>query len=768
MDESFMTVGKSVRRIDAVEKVTGKAKYAPDIRLENMLHAKLLRSPYAHARVKHIDTSRAEKLPGVKSIATIEEVPKVIEYWFFLRTEKKSREMFLRDNVVRFIGDPVLAIAAEDEETAEEALSLVQVDYEPLVALLDPFEAMKEEKIKIHSRGNIAFQVTKTYGDIEKGFRDAEIVIENTYRTSKQKHATLEPIGTCIADYNVNGKLTVYSSTQLPNWSQMYLSGALGLPVNKVRIIKPPTGGAFGGRCGLIHGLEVMSCWLSRKAKRPVRMSFTREEDFIGTETRDPMTLKMKTGATQDGILVANDIEIISDIGGYGTHYIGVIADCLSTGVGLYRIPNVRFAGTAVFTNKSLAGAFRGYGNPQMNFAQESQMDILAEKLGIDPVEFRLRNYRGLGEIDPVFDDEIRSDGLKECLEKGAKSFGWHEKRNREPSRETRKRGAGMSVMLHGTGAAGALPDPASAIVIINADGSVNLVTAASDDGQGNRTVLTQIASEVLGVEFEKISVSEPDTDVTPLDGGTHGSRQTYCGGLAVKKAATEARKKLLDFASKEIGVSADQLQIRESTIFELKNPSNRIAVGNLMRKVQIGDMSICQQVIGSASGVAPAMPGYYGACFAEVEVDTETGEVRVLKLTAAYDVGKAINPELVKGQITGGGVMGIGWALTEELLIKDGRMLNSNFADYRLLRSCDAPEIEPIIVESNEPTGPFGAKGVGEGSMVCVASAIANAIYNAIGVRMKELCITPEKILQALSESKGENLFKQTLIKDA
>ena len=756
MDESFLTVGKSVRRIDAVEKVTGNAKYAPDIRLENMLHAKLLRSPHAHARVKHIDTFRAEKLPGVRGIATIEDVPKVVEYWFFLRTEKKSREMFLRDNVVRFIGDPVLAIAAEDEETAEEALSLVEVEYEPLPVLLDPFEAIKEENIKIHRRGNIAFQVTKTYGDIEKGFREAEIIIENTYRTSKQKHASLEPIGTVVADYKANGKLTVYSSTQLPHWSQVYLSSALGLPMNKVRIIKPPTGGAFGARCGLIHGLEVMSAWLSRKTNRPVRMSFNREEDFIATETRHPMTIKMKTGATQDGILVANDIEIISDVGGYGTQYIGVIADCLSTGVGLYQIPNVRFAGTAVFTNKSLSGAFRGYGNPQMNFAQESQMDILAEKLDMDPLEFRLRNYRGLGEIDPVFNDEIRSNGLKECLEKGAKSFGWQEKRKRELSRETKKRGAGMSVMLHGTGAAGALPDPASAIVMINVDGSVNLITAASDDGQGNRTVLAQIASEVLGIEFEQISVSEPDTDVTPLDGGTHGSRQTYSGGLAVKQAATEARKKLLDFASKELSVSADQLDTHGGVISDLNNPNNRIALSNLMRKVQIGDMSNCQQVIGMASGVAPAMPGYYGACFAEVEVDTETGEVRVLKLTAAYDVGRAINPELVKGQITGGGVMGIGWALTEELLIKDGRILNGNFADYRLLRACDVPELESIIIESNEPTGPFGAKGVGEGSMVCVASAIANAIYNAVGVRMNELCITQEKILQALSKKRG------------
>jgi xanthine dehydrogenase molybdenum-binding subunit len=433
MSESFSTVGRSVPLIDVVEKVKGRAKYAADIRLEGMLHAKLLRSPHAHARVKKIDASGAKRLPGVRGVVTIEEVPKVVEYWFFLRTEKKKKEMFLRDNVVRFVGDPVLAVAAADEATAEEALSLVEVEYEPLPALEDPFASIQEKEIRIHQRGNIAFQVEKTYGDIDQGFRNADLVVENTYRTSKQKHAAIEPIGTCVAHYQGNGKLVVYSSTQLPHWSRMYLAGALGLPLNRVRIIKPCTGGAFGGRCGLIHGLEVMCCWLSRQTAEPVRMSFSREEDFIGTESRHPMTIRMKTGVTMDGDLVANDISITADVGGYGTHYIGVMADCLSTGVGLYRIPDVRFAATAAFTNKSLTGAFRGYGNPQMNFAQESQMDILAEKLGMDPLRFRLRNYRGLGETDPVFNDEIRSCGLEECLEKGAASIRWEEKRAKGP-----------------------------------------------------------------------------------------------------------------------------------------------------------------------------------------------------------------------------------------------------------------------------------------------------------------------------------------------
>jgi len=752
MPESHIAVGKSLQRIDGVDKVTGSAKYAADIKLGNMLHAKLLRSPHAHARVKHIDTSVAQKLTGVRAFATIFEVPKVIEYWFSLRTEEKKKQMFLCDNVVRFVGDPVLAVAADDQQTLDQALSLVKVEYESLPALHDPFKAMEETDVKIHSRGNVAFKVKKVYGDIHQGFNNADIVIDNTYRTSKQKHAALEPFGTCVAHYQANGKLTVYSSTQLPHWSRHYLAGALELPLNRVRVIKPHTGGSFGGRCGLIHGLEVMCAWLSRRTGRPVRMAFTREEDFMATETRHPMTIRMKTGATRGGIVTANEVEIVSDVGGYGTHYVGVIADCLSTGVGLYKILNYSFSATAVFTNKSLCGALRGYGNPQMNFAQESQMDIIAEKLRMDPLELRLKNYRRLGEIDPVLKEEIRSNGLQECLEKGAKASGWQKKRRPTPIKGTRKRGIGLSVMLHGTGAGKALPDPAAATVMINADGSVNLVTAAADEGQGNRTVLAQIAAETLGIDFDKISVSETDTETTPLDCGTHGSRQAYSGGLAVKAAATEARKKLFAYAKKELGIHAAQLRIKAGRIFEAENPANKILIGDLMRKTQIEDMSVCEQVIGSAAGVAPAMPGYYGAIFAEVEVDIETGEVKVLKLTTAFDVGRAINPGLVEGQITGGAVMGMGFALTENLLLNDGQILNGSFADYRLLRACDVPEIVPIIVESNEPTGPYGAKGIGEGCMVNVASAISNAICHATGVRLTDLCMTPESILQGLT----------------
>ncbi len=750
MTEILTTIGKSFQRIDGVDKVTGAAKFAPDLRFDKMLYAGLVRSPHAHAKVIRIHSDEALKLSGVKAMATIFEVPKVIQYWFFLRTDKKKKEMFLHDDIVRFKGDPVLAIAAVDEKTLEKALSLVKVDYEPLRAIHDPEKALKETSVRLHKKGNIAFKVQKEFGSVENGFNASDVIIETTYHTSKQKHASIEPIGTCIASFESNGRLTVHSSTQLPHWSQHYLAEAMDLPLNRVRVIKPYTGGAFGGRCGLIHGLELMCSVLSKKTLQPVRMCFSREEDFNATESRHPMIIRMKTGASRDGILLANEAKILSDTGAYGTHYIGVLADCLSTGVGLYNIPNYKFSGTAVYTNTSMAGALRGYGNPQMNFAQESQMDILADKLGMDPLAFRLKNYRKAGEMDPVLNERILSNGLALCLEKGAAASGWKEKRTRIQNSSIKK-GIGLSIMLHGTGAARALPDPGSAFLMINSDGTVNLHTAAADEGQGSRTVLAQVAAEILRVDFENISVSETDTDITPLDCGTHGSRQAYCGGLTVRDAALDAKKKMLFHAGNLLNVTPEALKIEKSVIFEKANPSNKIAIKDLMQRLQIQDMGLCTQITGSASGIAPAMPGYYGAVFAEVEVNEKTGEIKVLKLTSAFDVGKAINPEMVRGQIVGGGVMGIGFALTEGLIRKDGHILNPGFTDYRLLRACDAPPVEAIIVESNEPTGPFGAKGIGEGCMVNVASAVANAVCHATGVRLTNLCMTPEAVLKGL-----------------
>jgi xanthine dehydrogenase molybdenum-binding subunit len=714
MGNKFSQIGRNVPRIDAVDKVTGRAKFGTDMKLDDMLYAKILRSPHPHARVVNIDATKAESHPKVKGVAAMKDVRKVVGTIGNMMTEKGRSRLYLRDNVVRFIGDPVAAVAAEDEASALEALALIDVTYELLPAVFDPIEALKEDAPKIHEEGNIAFHLERRLGDPGKGFEEADYIFENRFSTSKQKHAPIEPMSSCVAHYDYNGKLTVYSSTQRPHIIKIFLSGALGLPISKVRIIKQYTGGAFGGRDYLIHGLETMCSVLSKKTGQPVKMSFTREEDFEATEARHPFILDLKTGVTKDGILTARQIKVVMDVGGYGPHAVGVIHYGMRQGVALYQCQDLTFDGTCVHTNKSLCGAMRGYGNPQINFAVESQMDMIAEKINMDPVLLRLKNYRGLGETDPLTGDRILSDGMKECLTEGAKKIDWEERKAKKVANGTKKRGVGMSCLVHGSGGRFDIPDPASATVMFNSDGSINLITAATDDGQGLRTVFAQIAAEELGVDVDQVSVSGADTDITPFDSGTHGSRQTYAGGNIVKKA--------------------------------------KIDVGDFLTGMLFEDLATGRQIQGFASGVAEGSPPVYAGNFAEVEVDTETGQVNILRIVGAFDVGKAMNPGQVEGQITGGEVMGIGYAMTEDMIIQEGKVCNPNFADYRMLRSCDVPVIESVIVESNEPTAAFGAKGVGEITNVGTAAAIANAVYDAIGVRITDLPITQEKVLEGIN----------------
>ncbi len=757
MTEQLTVVGTRVTRVDAEEKATGLGLYAPDLEIQGMVYGLTLRSPHPHARVVRVDSSRAEALPGFRGLVKASEVPRVCGTWFNLRSRKELGKLLQQDDKVRFIGDPVLVVAADDEDTAREAISLIDVEYEVLPAVFDPFEAMASEQVKIHDRGNVGFHIVKEYGDSEAGFAEAEVILEHRYVTSKQKHASLEPCGTCIAEWGRGGSLTLWSTTQVPHWTQMYLSLAMGIPIAKVRVIRPHVGGSFGARAGVIWGLELMCSALAREVGRPVKMEFTREEDFSATESRHPFTVDYRVGAKRDGTLVAADARIVMDVGGYGTHYVSVLADALGTGVGIYRIPNYRFEGTCVYTNKSLGGAFRGYGNPQMNFAQESALDELAAQLGIDPVEMRLKNYRGAGEMDPVFEVPVKSDGMKGCLEEGASAMDWQVRRvvSREQKAEsTLRRGVGMAAHQHGTGARFGLPDPSSAVIRINADASVDLLTACADDGQGNRTVLAQIAAEVLGVPFEWVAVSATDTAIAPLDGGTHGSRQTYCGGTAVLKAATEARESVMKLAAEYLERSPDSLTVAGGNIVDATSAEPLVGLGDLMRHYQVGDFSRCHEVIAHASGVTEDQPPVFGATFAEVEVDIETGQVRVIKMVGAFDVGKAINPAQCEGQIAGGLSMGVGYALTEGLIIEDGRVLNPGYRDYKIPRAVDAPEVVPVLVESIEPTGPFGAKGLGEATMISSAAAIANAVYNAVGARIRELTITPEKVLAALREA--------------
>jgi len=751
MASSHSVVGKRITRFDAIDKVTGKAKYGIDLKVDGMLYGKILRSPYPHARIKKIDTTKAENHPKVRAVATLNEVPKVVGTIGKLMTKEGRESLYLQDDVVRFIGDPIAAVAAEDEESAQDALSLIDVEYEELPAVFDPIEALKEDSPNIYGDSNILFHLEEKVGDIDKGFQEADQVFEGKYYTSKQKHATIEPMSSCVADYGRNGKLTVYSSTQRPHVSKLYLAGAFGIPADKVRIIKPYTGGAFGGRDYLIHGLEIMCSILSKKTDKPVKISFTRGEDFEGTEARHPFIIDLQMGVNRDGMLTASKMNVVMDVGGYGPHAAGVLIYAMRQGIALYKCPNITFVGDSVCTNTSLCGAYRGYGNTEINWALESLMDEIAEKLGIDPVELRRMNYRNLGEVDPVTGATIESDGMKECLDKGAESIGWKDREKIESAKGTKRRGMGMACLTHGSGGRFDIPDAGSATVQFNSDGSVNLITAAADDGQGNKTVLAQIAAEELGIGIDQISVSDTDTDLTPWDSGTHGSRMTYAGGLIVKQAAANAKKALFDVAADYINIDRENMDVKEGVLYDVKDPSMKITIKDLLTGLLFEDLATGKQVMGFHSGVVPGSPQMFGANFVEVEVDTDTGAVEVKRIAAAFDVGKAINPSHVEGQVTGGEVMGIGYALTEGMVTRKGRILNPNFADYRMLRACDAPPIDGIIVESNEPSGPFGAKAAGEATNGCIAPAIANAIHDAVGVRVKDLPITQEKILNGL-----------------
>jgi len=755
MMDRLSVVGKSVTRFDAVDKVTGKAKYGIDLKVDGMLYGKILRSPYPHARIRKIDTTRAENHPKVRAVTTINDVPKIVVAIGHLMSKEGREHLCLKDNIVRFIGDPIAAVAADDLEAALEAISLIHIEYEELPTVFDPFEAMEEGAPQIHGeKNNIAFHIHKEIGDLDKGLKEAEHVFEGRYYTSKQKHCPMEPTSSCVANYCQDGRLTIYSSTQRPHVSKLYLAKAFELPISKVRVIKPYTGGAFGGRDYLIHGLEIMCSSLSMKSGRPVKISFTREEDFTATEARHPFIIDLKFGVTGGGILKAMDMKAVMDMGGYGPHAAGVMINAMTKGVPIYKCQNISFEGHSVYTNKALCGAYRGYGNPQINFAIESLMDQIAEKLGIDPVDLRLKNYRGLNEIDPLSEQPIESNGMKECIERAAERFDWKGRKKRKHSEGTKRTGMGMCCLIHHCGGRFAIPDPAAATVMFNADGSVNLITAAADEGQGNRTVLAQIAAEVLGIRWDQIAVSaEPDTDMTPFDSGTHGSRQTYAGGIAVKKAAEEAKGKLLDLAAQHLEANKDDLKVSDGKIYHVDNPSINITVSDLLMGLQFEDLSKGIQVMGTSTGVAPASPTIFGANFVEVEVDMITGEVRIVKLVCAFDVGKAINPAHVEGQITGGEVTGMGYALTEGLITKEGKILNPNFADYRLLRACDVPEMETIIVESPEPSGAFGAKGVGEATNAGTAAVVANAIYDAVRVRLYDLPMTQEEILKELQQ---------------
>jgi len=751
MSEEFSYVGERVHKLDAADKVSGRTMYGHDMKLPRMLYGKILRSEHAHARILNIDTSQAERLPGVRAIITAEDIPEIKIGW-------ARDHPVLKSGKVRSFRDEIAAVAAVDEDTAEEALELIQVQYEELPAVFDPEEAMKPGAPIIHEKApnNIQEMMRQSYshGEVQQGFAEADVIIEDRFRLPFVTHCCM---GTCfcLASFGPSGDLTVWNSTQMPFLFQRDLSMALGIPATKVRVIKAAIGGAFGSKLDM-YPFEPICVLLAQKTGCPVRITFTREEEFIASPTRQPVICDIKSGAKKDGTLVARQVRMILDNGAYSSWGSTTPLVMMQTISSLYRVPNVKYDVTVVYTNNPYSGAMRGYGNPQATFVVESHMDMLAHELGMDPMEFRLKNANRPGDVTGQ-GVKITTCGLSECIEKAAQRVGWREKRAKPGNR-----GVGMASMIHVGGGARIYPsDGCGSTVKVDDFGKATLITGSTDMGQGSDTVLAQIVAEELGVPVENVTVVNTDTDITPWDVGAHASRTTFIAGNSARLAAADAKRQILEVAAQNLGEKVENLEMKDGKVFLKGEPEEWIPFAKMVRSKHFrpdGDVILArgwyepptERQDKEFRGNISATYGFATQAV-EVEVDGKTGEVTVLKIAAAHDVGRAINPMAVEGQIHGGVSMGLGYALYEELVVEEGKVLNPNFADYGLPTVLDMPPIEPIIIETDDPAGPFGAKGMAEPACIPTAPAIANAVYDAVGVRIRDLPITPEKVLRAL-----------------
>jgi putative selenate reductase molybdopterin-binding subunit len=759
-------IGQRVTMQDAYEKVTGSLVFGADFKLPGSLYGKVLRSPIPHGKILSIDVTKARQLPGV--IAVIAG-PALDLPFYTVAGQSIDDELLLAKDKVHYIGDEVAAIAAVSEEIAEKALSLIKVEYEELPAVFDVEEAMRADSPKVHDflDSNIANHMEFERGNIDQAFSEAEVIVEDDFTTSMVHQCYLEP-HSVVAKWEPSGKVTIWASTQSPRLSRITSAHALGIKPEQVRVIQCNIGGGFGGK--LEYKLDSIAALLSKYAGgKPVKMVNTRQEEFIATFPRMPMKIHMKIGATKDGIFLAKESRFIADNGAYNNYGVGILLSAVTRHDNLYRLKNIRTIADLVYTNKSATGCFRGFGNPQSHFAFECLIDILADKLRMDPAELRLKNATQTGDITP-HGWKINSCGLSECIKQATEKINWPQKRSLAKEKaDDVLRGIGLACCLHVSGNCTFLPffDGAAAYLRINEEGEVLIRTGETDLGQGSKTVFSQIAAQELGISVDRITVANVDTQDSPHGLGTFGDRVTTLAGNAVKDAAIKARKVILETAAKKLNVNVNKLIIKDGMVYSKDNPRLQISFIEIAKIVSYENVGGNIMVTGkfSPQGVSMVNPqtkfgnvscAYpFVAQVAEVEVNKKTGEVKVLHISAAHDLGKVINPLLAEGQVYGAIAMGIGYALTEDLKIVNGKGINDNFGKYQIMRADEMPKIDVIFVESNDPQGPYGAKGLGEPALTPTAAAIANAIYNAVGVRIKELPITPEKVLAALEEKK-------------
>ncbi len=754
--DRLTVVGKRAIMLDALEKATGRAKFTDDLTFPGMLYGKILRSPHSHARILHVDLSKALKVKGVQGAISGKDIPKK-KYGI---VPMAKDEYALAIDKVRYIGDEVAAVVATSLEAAEEALSMIKVDYEVLPAVFDPLEAMKPGAPVIHDEvpDNVSARIRKEFGNVEKAFIESDEIFEDDFETQAVNHAPLEPHA-AIGLADPSGKVTLWSSTQIPFFLRRNLATALDIPESRVRIIKPKVGGGFGQKIDL-YAKDFCAAFFALKTKKPVKFVYEREELFTSTRQRHPFKIHLKTGMKRDGTIHVQQFKAIADGGAYNsTAPLMITLACFFIMLP-YRIENLLFEGYHVYTNKPVGGAMRGHGIPQVRFAVETQLDDIAQKMGIDPLELRLKNAFHAGEPHPA-KLLVQSCGFSDTLIKAAEAIGWKEKRGKLPF----GRGIGLAGASFPSGVSNMSHISSGAVVKIERDASITLLTGAADIGQGAETVISQIVAEEMGVLLEDIRITAADTEITPLDPGTFGSGVTLRAGNAARMAARSAREKLFEALSEKWEVDIHQLEARDRRIYVKDQPEKGISLSEAIKVYQYSDRPM--PIIGRGSYMPPAKepttllkedgnfsPAYsFMTQAAEVEVDTTTGKVKVLKMVAAHDCGRAINPLLVEGQLDGSVVGGMGQALYEDVLTEKGQVINPTFLDYGLPTSLEVPSITSIEVETNDPEGPFGAKESGEGTQLAPAPAIVNAIYDAIGVRFKSLPVTPEKVLEALRQ---------------
>lgn len=765
-------VGHGKAKVDALPLLTGRPVFTDDVHIEGMLSARILHSPHAHARIRDIDTSEAEALPGVHAVLTYKNTPRrPFTTAGQSYPELSPYDMVSLDNKVRFVGDRVAVVAAETPEIAERALELIEVDYEVLPACLTPEEAMRPGAPIIHDEPdaeriydasrNLAASIAASKGNVSRGFEEAHLVLERTYRVPQPQQTPLET-HTCITYLDEYDRLVVRTSTQVPFHTRRIVARVLGLPVKRVRVIKPRIGGGFGSKQEAV--IEDLCGHLTLATGRPVRLEYSRHEEFTASRSRHPQAIRLRTGVTRDGRITAIEMRVIAAAGAYGTHTLTVQANTGSKALWLYKSPNLYFSADCYYTNVAPPGAFRGYGAPQGFLALEVHMDEVAEALGMDPMEFRRKNWVGIGDTNPLgdqlydaapgFRDQISSCGLPECVERGQAAIGWERRGRREvPGKPHLRRGIGGACAMQGSAVPGI--DMGAVIIKINDDGSFNLLSGAADTGGGGDTILAQIAAEVLGCSVDDIIVYTADTDFTPFDKGAYASSTTFLSGRAAQLAAEQVREQILAVASRMLECDAQELTLADGRVTSADGDSVSladIAIQTLHRENQF-------QIMGHASYMSRPCPPPFAAQFAQVTVDVETGEVRVEKIVSALDVGMPINPSGVEGQNDGGVTQALGYALCEEMVYDEqGRLLNPRFGPYHIFQAHEMPELHPITVETWEPNGPFGAKAAAEIPIDAVAPAIVNAVADATGIRIRELPLTPERVLRALKEAGGSS----------